>query len=86
MHRSPSRPSGSIWTGWDRLIDLVGELVINQAMLAQRVLESGVNRSSKVTLGLDDLEQLTREIQDSVMAIRAQPVKSVFSAPASPVP
>jgi two-component system chemotaxis sensor kinase CheA len=62
----------------DRLIDLVGELVINQAMLAQRVLESGVARSSKVTLGLDDLEQLTREIQDSVMAIRAQPVKSVF--------
>jgi two-component system chemotaxis sensor kinase CheA len=62
----------------DRLIDLVGELVINQAMLAQRVVESGVTRSSKVTLGLDDLEQLTREIQDSVMAIRAQPVKSVF--------
>ena len=62
----------------DRLIDLVGELVINQAMLAQRVMESGVARSSKVTLGLDDLEQLTREIQDSVMAIRAQPVKSVF--------
>jgi two-component system, chemotaxis family, sensor kinase CheA len=29
-------------------------------------------------MGLDDLEQLTREIQDSVMAIRAQPVKSVF--------
>ena len=62
----------------DRLIDLVGELVINQAMLAQRVVESGVARSSKVTLGLDDLEQLTREIQDSVMAIRAQPVKAVF--------
>ncbi|MDP9096095.1 MAG: chemotaxis protein CheA, partial [Pseudomonadota bacterium] len=62
----------------DRLIDLVGELVINQAMLAQRVLESGVARSSKVALGLDELEQLTREIQDSVMAIRAQPVKAVF--------
>jgi two-component system chemotaxis sensor kinase CheA len=31
-----------------------------------------------VQLALDDLEQLTREIQDSVMAIRAQPVKSVF--------
>jgi two-component system chemotaxis sensor kinase CheA len=29
-------------------------------------------------MGLDELEQLTREIQDSVMAIRAQPVKSVF--------
>ena len=62
----------------DRLIDLVGELVINQAMLAQRMLESGVGRSSNVAVGLDELEQLTREIQDSVMAIRAQPVKSVF--------
>ena len=62
----------------DRLIDLVGELVINQAMLAQRVLETGLTRSSNVAVGLDDLEQLTREIQDSVMAIRAQPVKSVF--------
>ncbi len=62
----------------DRLIDLVGELVINQAMLAQRVSEAGLPRSSNVALGLGDLEQLTREIQDSVMAIRAQPVKSVF--------
>ena len=62
----------------DRLIDLVGELVINQAMLAQKVLEEGAAPSGSVALGLDDLEQLTREIQDSVMAIRAQPVKSVF--------
>ena len=62
----------------DRLIDLVGELVINQAMLAQRVAESGFSRSSGVAVGLEDLEHLTREIQDSVMAIRAQPVKAVF--------
>ncbi|WOJ88490.1 chemotaxis protein CheA [Methylocapsa polymorpha] len=62
----------------DRLINLVGELVINQAMLAQRVLEAGLARASGVATGLDELEQLTREIQDSVMAIRAQPVKSVF--------
>ncbi len=62
----------------DRLIDLVGELVINQAMLAQRVMEAGQARSGAIALGLDELEQLTREIQDSVMAIRAQPVKSVF--------
>ncbi|HTO27883.1 MAG TPA: chemotaxis protein CheA, partial [Devosia sp.] len=39
----------------------------------------GLARSSNVVLGLEDLELLTREIQDSVMAIRAQPVKSVFS-------
>jgi two-component system chemotaxis sensor kinase CheA len=62
----------------DRLINLVGELVINQAMLSQRVLEAGLARASAVAMGLDELEQLTREIQDSVMAIRAQPVKSVF--------
>ncbi|THD59938.1 chemotaxis protein CheA [Phenylobacterium sp.] len=62
----------------DRLIDLVGELVINQAMLSQRVMEAGFARASGVAMGLDELEQLTREIQDSVMAIRAQPVKSVF--------
>ncbi|WP_313045868.1 chemotaxis protein CheA [Brevundimonas sp.] len=62
----------------DRLINAVGELVIQQAMLAQRVTESGLARSSDIGLGLEDLELLTREIQDSVMAIRAQPVKSVF--------
>jgi two-component system chemotaxis sensor kinase CheA len=62
----------------DRLINLVGELVINQAMLTQQMLEAGLARASGVASGLDKLEQLTREIQDSVMAIRAQPVKSVF--------
>ncbi len=62
----------------DRLIDLVGELVINQAMLNERVEELHLPRMSPVAIGLDELEQLTREIQDSVMAIRAQPVKSVF--------
>jgi two-component system chemotaxis sensor kinase CheA len=62
----------------DRLIDLVGELVINQAMLTQRVTEAGIARTSGIGAGLDELEQLSREIQDSVMAIRAQPVKSVF--------
>jgi len=62
----------------DRLIDLVGELVINQAMLAQRVVGHGFAPSSDISMGLDELELLTREIQDSVMAIRAQPVKSVF--------
>ena len=62
----------------DRLINLVGELVINQAMLAQRVIESGAGKATDVNLALTDLELLTRGIQDSVMAIRAQPVKSVF--------
>jgi two-component system, chemotaxis family, sensor kinase CheA len=62
----------------DRMIDLVGELVINEAMLSQRVLDAGIARSSGVAMALEELEHLTREIQDSVMAIRAQPVRSVF--------
>ncbi|OYT87923.1 MAG: chemotaxis protein CheA [Burkholderiales bacterium PBB3] len=62
----------------DKLINVVGELVIQQAMLAQSVAECGIAASSTVKVGLEDLEQLSREIQDSVMAIRAQPVKSVF--------
>ena len=62
----------------DRLINLVGELVINQSMLSQRIIEAGFASGSAVTVGLDELEQLTREIQESVMAIRAQPVKSLF--------
>jgi two-component system chemotaxis sensor kinase CheA len=62
----------------DRLINLVGELVINQAMLSQSVIENDASGTSAVNMGLEELQQLTREIQDSVMAIRAQPVKPVF--------
>jgi len=62
----------------DRLINLVGELVINQAMLTQRVLHSSHVRDREVTSSLEELERLTREIQESVMAIRAQPVRPLF--------
>ena len=62
----------------DRLINLVGELVINQAMLTQRVMEAGAVKNASIATGLDDLEHLTREIQESVMAIRAQPVRPLF--------
>jgi two-component system, chemotaxis family, sensor kinase CheA len=62
----------------DRLINLVGELVINQAMLSQSVIDNDSNGTSSFNMGLEELQQLTREIQDSVMAIRAQPVKPVF--------
>jgi two-component system, chemotaxis family, sensor kinase CheA len=62
----------------DRLVNLVGELVINQAMLTQGVIDAGLERGDSVEAGLEELKQLTREIQDSVMAIRAQPVKALF--------
>lgn len=59
----------------DRLVDLVGELVITQSMLSQRLSSRGLTAVEELT----DLDQLTRELQDSAMAIRAQPVKAVFS-------
>jgi two-component system chemotaxis sensor kinase CheA len=62
----------------DRLINLVGELVINQAMLSQRVQKGGYDRSAEVSSSLEELEHLTRDLQESVMAIRAQPVKPLF--------
>lgn len=62
----------------DRLVNLVGELVINQAMLAQSVAVAGLPSNSEVSSGLDEFQHLTRNIQESVMMIRAQPVKSLF--------
>lgn len=62
----------------DRLVNLVGELVINQAMLAQSVEEASINDHPAVVNGLEEFMMLTRDIQDSVMMIRAQPVKPLF--------
>jgi two-component system, chemotaxis family, sensor kinase CheA len=62
----------------ERLVNLVGELVINQAMLSQSFAEAGLATDGKIASGLDEFLQLTRDIQDSVMMIRAQPVKSLF--------
>ena len=62
----------------DRLINLVGELVVNQAMIAQCVSGAEDSAASDVKDGLDEFRRLTRDIQESVMAIRAQPVKPLF--------
>ena len=62
----------------DRLVNLVGELVITQAMLCQGVSDAALKQDSLIANGLSELEHLTRELQESVMAIRTQPVKSVF--------
>jgi two-component system chemotaxis sensor kinase CheA len=59
----------------DKLIDAVGELVIAQAMMAQRLTGDGLAVSEELAV----LEGLTRDIQESAMAIRAQPIGSVFS-------
>ncbi|MFD1881471.1 chemotaxis protein CheA [Paracoccus pacificus] len=62
----------------DRLVNLVGELVINQAMLAQSAQAAGLDSHPDVNAGLEAFTTLTRDIQDSVMLIRAQPIKPLF--------
>ncbi len=63
----------------DRVVNLVGELVISQAMLGQIVQGSCRRRSAgRLTQILDEVVHHTRELKDSVMSMRAQPVGSVF--------
>ncbi|GAB4211741.1 MAG: chemotaxis protein CheA [Rhodoferax sp.] len=63
----------------DQLINLVGELVITQAMLAQysRALDPAVHQ--QLLTGLTDLDRNTRDLQESVMSIRMIPMSIVFS-------
>jgi len=63
----------------DQLINLVGELVITQAMLAQnsRTLDPAENQ--QLLAGLADLDRNTRDLQESVMSIRMIPMSIVFS-------
>jgi two-component system, chemotaxis family, sensor kinase CheA len=62
----------------DRLINQIGELVIKEAMLSQVIDTAGLLRDSDISNSLDGIKQLASEIQESVMAIRAQPLKPVF--------
>ncbi|WKB54512.1 chemotaxis protein CheA [Eleftheria terrae] len=63
----------------DQLINLVGELVITQAMLAQnsRGLDPAVHQ--QMLAGLTDLDRNTRDLQEAVMSIRMIPMATVFN-------
>jgi two-component system chemotaxis sensor kinase CheA len=63
----------------DQLINLVGELVITQAMLAQTGKSLDPVTHQQLVSCLVDLERNTRQLQESVMAIRMIPMSSVFS-------
>ncbi|MBE9638271.1 chemotaxis protein CheA [Salipiger mangrovisoli] len=62
----------------DRLINTVGELIINQAMISQRIEELDLPAVAHLTNELEAYKLLARDIQEGVMAIRAQPVKPLF--------
>ncbi|HEX4870999.1 MAG TPA: chemotaxis protein CheA [Nevskiaceae bacterium] len=63
----------------DALINLVGELVITQAMLAQHAMRLDPVHNEKLLAGLSQLDRNTRSLQEAVMSTRMLPVESVFS-------
>lgn len=63
----------------DQLINLVGELVITQAMLLQTAAQMQENAPDRLVNGLAQLERNTRDLQESVMSIRMLPISFVFS-------
>ena len=62
----------------DRVVNMVGELVISQAMLGQIVQDMPEGVAGRLTQILEEVVHHTRELKDSVMSMRAQPVGSVF--------
>ena len=64
----------------DRLVNLVGELVITQAMLAQASQQAHtLQGEEQMQSALLQLDRQTRELQERVMGIRMVPVEMVFS-------
>ena len=63
----------------DQLINLVGELVITQAMLAQNSKGVDAALHQQLAAGLADLERNTRDLQEAVMSIRMIPMSMIFN-------
>lgn len=63
----------------DQLINLVGELVITQSMLAQRSNELDPVEHGDLITSMGQLERNARDLQESVMSIRMMPMEYVFS-------
>lgn len=62
----------------DRLINIVGELVISQSMLEQTIAPMFFDRHSPARSAFDAFASHVSDLKDAVMAIRAQPVKPLF--------
>ena len=63
----------------DQLINLVGELVITQAMISACGKDLDPSVHDKLVHGIEQLSRNTRDLQDSVMSIRMMPMDFVFS-------
>jgi two-component system chemotaxis sensor kinase CheA len=80
--RAAISESSSIRVGIDKvdaLINLVGELVITEAMVKQSSAALDPNLHERLLTGLALLERNTRDLQDAVMSVRMLPMDVVFS-------
>ncbi len=63
----------------DRIVNLVGELVIAQAMLQQAAATAAATADERLAHSLATVDRNTRELQQAVMSIRMMPMEFVFS-------
>ena len=62
----------------DRLINLVGELVITQSIVAQLVAHFSPDRLGQLEVAVAQMDRYTRELQERVMAVRMLPIRTLF--------
>ncbi|HNH36720.1 MAG TPA: chemotaxis protein CheW, partial [Rhodocyclaceae bacterium] len=63
----------------DQLINLIGELIITQAMVSQSAAVLDPTAFQRLHDGLAQLERNTRDLQEAAMSIRMMPISAVFS-------
>ena len=62
----------------DRLINLVGELIINQSMLNEVIQGFSMAKLPRLVEAVGEMERASRELQERVMAVRMLPIKHAF--------
>ncbi len=62
----------------DKLINLVGELVINQSMLNEVIQDFNMAKLPRLQEAVAEMERASRELQERVMGIRMLPIKHAF--------
>jgi two-component system chemotaxis sensor kinase CheA len=62
----------------DKLVNLVGEMVIGVARMAQIIQSSALSHNRDLNDTLDQLERISRDVQGQVMRVRMIPIEATF--------
>ena len=63
----------------DRLINLVGELVITQSMVAQAASDFSIDKLAALQSAVSQMDRHARELHERMMAVRMLPIKTLFA-------